>query len=94
MQIMQTRLRGEEELDQRFREMLAEFMSEMTPEQRLRGLPAEERLRGLPAEERLRGLPAEERLRGLSADDLRRISAAAEQRLRELLDPADSKPHS
>lgn len=64
---MQTRLRGQEELNQSFKELIQEFLHEMTPE---------------------------ERLRGLNSDELRRISVAAEQRLRELSDASDSKPHS
>lgn len=42
------------------KEVALEVMDELSPEDRLRGLPAEERLRGLPAEDRLRGLPAEQ----------------------------------
>ena len=85
MQTMQTRLRGQEELNQSFNEWIRDF---------LRELPPEERLRGLPAEERLRGLPAEERLRGLEPEDLRRLPAAERQRLRELLELADPESRS
>jgi hypothetical protein len=65
------------------KEVAREVLDQLTPEERLRGLPAEERLRGLPAEERLRGLPAEERLRGLPVEELLR-GLPAEQRLRGL----------
>jgi hypothetical protein len=85
MQLMQTRLRGQEELNQSVSEMIQNF---------LRELPPEERLRGLPAEERLRGLPAEERLRGLGPEDLRRLPAEERQRLRDLLELADPKSPS
>ena len=63
MQIMQTRLRGQVELNQSVDEMIENFLSELPPEQLLRHVPPEERLRGLPAEERLRGLSAAERRR-------------------------------
>jgi hypothetical protein len=50
-------------------EMRQKIAGNLTPEERLRGLPLEERLRGLPPEERLRGLPPEERLRGLPPEE-------------------------
>jgi hypothetical protein len=53
MQTMQTRLRGQEELNESFKELVRDFLSEMTPEERLRGLGPED-LRRLPAEERQR----------------------------------------
>jgi hypothetical protein len=52
------------------KELALKGLDELTPQERLRGLPVKERLRGLPAEERLRGLPAEERLRGLPAEQI------------------------
>ena len=64
------------------REFKRDFIAELTPEERLRGLPPEERLRGLPAEERLRGLPAEERLRGLPVED--RLSDLSDDELRKM----------
>ena len=45
-------------------------------------LPPEERLRGLPPEERLRGLPPEERLRGLSEEELRRLRQLLDTQLK------------
>lgn len=45
-----------------------------------------------PPEERLRGIPIEDRLRGLEPEDLRGLSAASRQRLRELLDAPTPSP--
>jgi hypothetical protein len=77
-------------------ELKATFLDQLSPEERLRGLPPEERLRGLPSEavlhgfspeERLRGLLPEERLRGLLPEErLRGLSRQELKRLRELLD--------
>lgn len=52
------------------KEVALEVMDELTPEQRLRGLPAEELVKRLPVEELLKRLPPEERLRGLSAKQI------------------------
>jgi hypothetical protein len=59
-------------------ELKTTFLDQLSPEERLRGLPPEAILHGFSPEERLRGLPPEERLRGLSSQEL--------TRLRELLD--------
>jgi hypothetical protein len=53
MQTMQTRLRGQEELNQSFKEWIQDFLRELPPEERLRGLGPED-LRRLPAAERQR----------------------------------------
>ena len=63
MQTMQTRLRGQVELNQSVDEMIENFLRELPPEELLRHVTPEDRLRGLPAEERLRGLSAVERRR-------------------------------
>ena len=79
----------EEELKTNFLDQLSpeERLRGLPPEERLRGLPPEERLRGLPPEERLRDLPPEERLRGLPPEErLRGLSRQELKQLRELLD--------
>lgn len=48
------------------KEVAREVLDELTPEERLRGLPAEELANRLTPEQRLAGLPAEQRLAGLS----------------------------
>ena len=55
------------------RDLARRLVMELSPEERLRGLPPEERLRGLPPEERLRGLSEEElqRLRQLLDSQLK-----------------------
>jgi hypothetical protein len=62
------------------REVALEVLDQLTPEQRLRGLPPEELAKRLPPEERLRGLPPEERLRGLPPEELAK-RLTPEQRL-------------
>jgi hypothetical protein len=52
------------------KEVALEVLDQLTPEERLRGLPAEERLRGLPAEELAKRLAPAERLRGLPAKQI------------------------
>lgn len=52
------------------REVARQFIHELTPEERLEGLPAKELASRLSPEERLAGLPAEERLAGLSAEQI------------------------
>jgi hypothetical protein len=73
-------------------ELKTNFLDQLSPEERLRGLPPEailhgfspeDRLRGLPVEDRLRGLPPEERLRGLPPEERLR-GVPAEERLRGL----------
>jgi hypothetical protein len=69
------------------RQVRAEVLAEMTPEERLKGLPAEERLKGLPAEERLKGLPAEERLKGLTPEErMKGLTPEEREHLRRLLE--------
>lgn len=46
------------------------FIGELTPEERLKGLPPEERLRGLSHEALLKELTPEERLKGLSKEEI------------------------
>jgi hypothetical protein len=62
MQHTQTDYLGELEED-----LKAEFLAELSTEDRLRGIPPEDRLRGIPPEDRLRGLSEKEldRLREL-----------------------------
>jgi hypothetical protein len=52
------------------RESIDNLLNSLTPEERLKGLPAEELRKRLSTEERLEGLPAEERLKGLSAEEV------------------------
>lgn len=66
-------------------EIMRSVLSMMSPEERLRALgelSPEERLHGLPAEERLRGLPAEERVADLSPEEQDQLAAFLD-RLRE-----------
>ena len=49
-------------------ELVQKFLSTLSPEQRLAGLPAELRMAGLPPELRLAGLPPEQRHAGLDRD--------------------------
>ena len=57
-------------MEQFRKDYIKAHLTELDPEDRLKGLKAEERLRGLKAEERLRGLKAEERLRGLKIEEV------------------------
>jgi hypothetical protein len=62
------------------RDFVKELLKDLTPEERLEGLPAEEILKALPPEERLKGLPAEEierYLKRLKADDSAAASSSA-----------------
>ncbi len=75
-----------ERWDEFIKETRELMLSQLPPEERLKGLPPEERLKGLPPEERLKGLPPEELLKGLkglSTDDL--LAALPEEIRRELL---------
>ncbi|MFO0574777.1 MAG: hypothetical protein U1A78_12350 [Polyangia bacterium] len=63
MRHMQTRLKGQAELQASLDEYIDRELAQLPPEQLLRHVPMEERLRGVPAEERLRGLSEEERRR-------------------------------
>jgi len=56
-------------IEQFKKDVVLDYLDELPPEDRLKGLTVEERLKGLPAEERLKGLPAEERLKGLPAKE-------------------------
>ena len=57
-------------MEQFRRDYIKAHITDLDPEERLKGLKAEERLRGLKTEERLRGLKAEERLRGLKIQEV------------------------
>src|SRR5258707_7858036 len=48
---------------------LRDHLQELTPEERLKGLPPEELLKRLPPEERLKGLPPEELLKRLPPEE-------------------------
>lgn len=63
MMFREDKIRQIKEENRRFRE---EFIAELTPEERLQGLPPEARLRGLPPEARLTDLTPEEVLRALT----------------------------
>jgi hypothetical protein len=71
------------------REIAREVMQEMTPEERLAGLPAEEIVKRLSPQERLAGLPVEERLARLSADEIDAYLKRAEKKA-----TATNKPKS
>ncbi|MFM7202046.1 MAG: hypothetical protein ACKO6N_14790 [Myxococcota bacterium] len=85
MTFRQDKIREIQEENRRFRE---EFIQELTPEERVKGLPAEELLKVLPAEELLKGLPAEERVKGLPAEELLK-GLPAEERVKGL--PAEER---
>jgi hypothetical protein len=55
------------EMDE-YEEVIRKFLSNLTPEQRLEGLPAKQRVAGLSPEERLADLPPEQWLAGLDRD--------------------------
>jgi len=52
-------------------EMTQSFLTSLTPEERLRGLPPNEVLRQFPPEERLRGLPLNEILNHFDKEQIR-----------------------
>lgn len=62
MQLMQTRLRGQEEVDQTLDEIVENLLARQAPERLLKHVPIAERLSGLGPED-LRRLPAAERQR-------------------------------
>jgi len=62
-------------LDQLLRGLPREMLrNQLSPEERLEGLPAEERLKGLPAEERLKGLSTDELIRALPPEALETLA--------------------
>jgi hypothetical protein len=59
--------------EDQMQQALRDFLTTLSPEERLEGLSSKERLKGLPPEERLEGLSPEQRLEGLSPEELERL---------------------
>ena len=62
-----------QKLQEFVRQTIAEMLASLSPEERLKGLPAEELRKYLPPEERLKGLSVEDVLRGLDPATLKAL---------------------